>query len=523
MNGAESLLKTLANCDVDVCFINPGTSEMHFVAALDEVDGIRCVLGLFEGVVAGAADGYARMARKPAATLTHLGPGFANSLAHVHNAKRGNIPMVNIIGQHATYHLELDAPLTTDIHSIASPVSHWVYSSESPEAIAKDTAKAVQEAGHNKIATLMLPTDVSWGDNPNGPVESVEIPPLSKVSESDITKAAELLAHGDETMVLLGGPYIDTDMGITLSKIAKATGARICTETFTVRMERGEGTAKIDRMPYRAENAVQVMSGVKHLILVGAKAPVAFFAYPGMSSVLTPEDCEVLNLATVDHDTKTCLNDLMLAVNAQEAEANIATRAVPAMPSGDLNTRTWTEVFANRMPENTIVVDDSSASGAFAFPLTQSAAPHDWTMLTGGVIGYGLAASVGAAVACPDRKVVCLQSDGGAMYSIQALWTMARENLDVTVIILNNQKYNVLEAEFALTGARGGKPSPKAASVLDIGSPNMNFVDMATGMGVKATRATTVEEFDEQLQAALDTQGPCLVEAMIPAREFKVK
>ena len=520
MNGAESLIKTLKNCDVDVCFINPGTSEMHFVAALDEVDGFRCVLGLFEGVVSGAADGYARMAGKPAVTLTHLGVGLANALANIHNARRGKTPMVNIVGDHATYHLQYDAPLTSDIEGIAGPMSDWVYTSKNSKDIARDTARAVQAAGHNKVATLMLPTDVSWSDNPNGPAEPLAIAPREKVSAEDVAKAAEMLADGDSTMVFIGGAHIDVDMGIMMSKISKATGARVGTECLLQRVTRGEGSVALPRLPYRPELAMNFLQGVKKLVLVGAEAPVAFFAYPNQPSVLTEEGCEILQLATADHDLGACLNDLATAVNAQQAEADTCARVLPPMPSGPLTISSFAEVLANGLPDNAVVVDEGSSAGVFCYGATTAAAPHDWMMLTGGSIGWGIPSSIGAAVASPDRKVVCLAADGGAMYTVQGLWSLARENLDVTVIILNNKKYNILEAEFAMTGAKGGKPRPKAASVMDIGNPDIDFLGLARGMGITATRATTAEELREQMEAALSAKGPRVIDAIIPPVEF---
>ena len=243
MNGAESLLTTLINNDVNVCFTNPGTSEMHFVAALDEVEGMRCVLCLFEGVLSGAADGYARMARRPASTLLHLGPGLGNALANVHNAKKGHVPMINIVGDHATYHLEYDAPLTSDIEGIAGPVSHWVHTAKSPDDIARDAAEAVRQAGIGQVATLMLPADVSWGDNSNGPEGAVEVAPAAPVAASLVEAAVARLRSGANCMIMIGGREVDSQRGLMLSRIGKASGARVCTETFPTRVARGAGTA----------------------------------------------------------------------------------------------------------------------------------------------------------------------------------------------------------------------------------------------------------------------------------------
>jgi acetolactate synthase-1/2/3 large subunit len=516
MNGAESLLTTLVNNGVDVCFTNPGTSEMHFVAALDEVEGMRCVLCLFEGVLSGAADGYARMARKPASTLLHLGPGLGNALANVHNAKKGHIPMVNVVGDHATYHLEYDAPLTSDIEGIAGPVSHWVKTSASPDDIARDAAEAVRQAGLGNIATLMLPADVSWGDNSNGPEGAVETPEPAPVPDSRIAEAVDKLRSGAACMIMIGGREVDIQQGLMLSRIGKASGARVCTETFPSRVARGAGTAVIERLPYLAEMAIDTIKDIECLILVGASEPVSFFAYPNVPSAIAPQGCEQFVLAGPDEDIDQALESLLEALDAISVEPDVNPLTLPELPTGDLDANSAALTIAHFLPENTIVVDEAITSGLAIFPLTTTAQPHDWLNQTGGSIGWGLPAAVGCAIACPDRKVVCLEGDGSAMYTIQALWTMARENLDVTVVIFNNRKYSILEMEFARTGARGGTPGPNAASTLDIGGPDMDFVAMATGMGVPATRATTAKEFNEQFEAAVQGKGPRLIDAMVP-------
>ncbi len=516
MNGAESLLTTLTNNGIEVCFTNPGTSEMHFVAALDEVEGMRCVLCLFEGVLSGAADGYARMARKPASTLLHLGPGFGNALANVHNAKKGHTPMVNIVGDHATYHVKYDAPLTSDIEGITAPVSHWVHTSKSPDDIARDAAEAVRQAGHDKIATLMLPADVSWGENSNGPEAAVTLEAPARVSPERVEDVAKRLRSGQRCMVLVGGAEVDSQRGLMVSRIGKATGARVMIDTLPGRVGRGVGTAVLDRLPYLAEFAIDTLKDVEQLILVGNKPPVSFFAYPNVSSALAPEGCEQVQLAAPGEDVDQALEDLLDALGAVDAEPDVHPLQIPEAPSGPLDANTLAQAVAHYLPENAIVVDEAITTGMAIYPMTATAAAHDWLNQTGGSIGWGLPAAVGAAIACPDRKVLCLEGDGSAMYTIQSLWTMARENLDVTVVICNNRKYSILEMEFGRTGARGGTPGPNAASMLDIGQPDMDFVAMARGMGVEATRATTAEEFNEQLEQALAGSGPRLIDAIVP-------
>lgn len=516
MNGAESLLTTLINNDITVCFTNPGTSEMHFVAALDEVEGMRCVLCLFEGVLSGAADGYARMARKPASTLLHLGPGLGNALANVHNAKKGHVPMVNIVGDHATYHLQYDAPLTSDIEGIAAPVSHWVHTSPAADEIARDAAEAVRQAGIGHIATLMLPADVSWGDNSNGAEGAVAVAPPAAVPADRIDEAVNRLRSGASCMIMIGGREVDSQQGLMLSRIGKASGARVCTETFPTRVARGADTAVIERLPYLAEMAIDTIKDVDQLILIGAKSPVSFFAYPNVPSAIAPESCEEFVLAGPNDDIDQVLEALLEKLDAVDVQPDVHPLSIPDLPEGDLDANNAALAIAHCLPENAIVVDEAITSGLAIFPLTATSQPHDWLNQTGGSIGWGLPAAVGAAVACPDRKVVCLEGDGSAMYTIQALWTMAREHLDVTVVIFNNRKYSILEMEFARTGARGGSPGPKAGSTLDIGGPDMDFVAMAQGMGVQASRATTAGEFNEQFQAAMQARGPRLIDAMVP-------
>lgn len=520
MNGAESLIKTLVNNGVEVCFTNPGTSEMHFVAALDEVDGMRAVLVLFEGVASGAADGYARMARKPASTLLHLGPGLSNASANIHNAKKGNVPMINIVGDHATYHVQYNAPLTADIEGLAAPVSHWVHTSESAEQIAGDTNKAIMAAGHNQIATLILPADVSWSDNPNGDQSAVELAALNPVSEANIAAAAELLAGGSKTMILVGGAEVSYEIGLLLSQLARHCGVRICLETFPSRVRHGAGAAQLERLPYLAEMAIDHLKEVDNLILLGAASPVSFFAYPNVPSTLSAQQCHEMELAKPGDDLQTCLQSLIEHLGAGDAEPVLNAAAPPEPATGALNAASLAQSFAHYLPEDAIVVDEGATSTMVCFPFAAGAAQHDWLNLTGGSIGYGLPCAVGAAIACPDRKVICFDGDGSAMYTIQSLWTMAREQLDITVVICSNRKYNILELEFARTEARGGKPGPKAASMLNIGEPDMDFVAMAQGMGVEASRAATIDEFNVQFAAAMQSKGPRLIDALIEPLQF---
>ena len=516
MNGAESLIKTLINNGVDVCFTNPGTSEMHFVAALDEVEGMRCVLCLFEGVLSGAADGYARMARKPASTLLHLGPGLGNALANLHNARKGHSPIINIVGDHATYHLQYDAPLTSDIQSIAGAVSHWVHTSRSAADIAKDAQEAVQKAGRNQVATLILPADVSWSDNPEGAEPACSLEPQHPVTADRLDTVASLLNSDKRCVILIGGTEIDNQRGHLLGQIAKASGARLCSDVFPTRMARGAGTVVIDRLPYLAEAAIEYLEDTEALILVGVETPVSFFAYPGVPSEMAPPTCHTFQLADHNEDLDTLLIELVERLGADAVQPDTQTLDIPALPEGALDAVSAAQSLAHLLPENAIIVDEAATSSMPLYTALANARPHDLLTLTGGSIGFGLPAATGAAIACPDRKVICLEADGSAMYTIQSLWTMAREQLDIVVVIYNNRKYSILEMEFGRTGARGGSPGPKAASLLSIGDPDIDFVAIANGLGVSATRATTAAAFNAQLEAAINTPGPHLIDALVP-------
>ena len=516
MNGAHALIRSLVASDVDVCFTNPGTSEMHFVAALDDVPEMRGVLGLFEGVATGAADGYARMARKPAAVLLHLGPGLGNGLANLHNGRRAGSPIVTIVGDHALPHKKLDAPLESDIETVARNVSQWVRTSQAPSEVGQDAAEAVAASigAPGQVATLILPADVSWGD---GGEVADRIAPTghAEVGDDTIADIAAVLRSGEPTLLLLGGDVLADAAAIdTAAVVAEHTDAEVLAEVFPTRMARGQGVAPIERLGYLSEAATQQLSGMAHLVLVGAKEPVTFFAYPDKPSELVPEGCQVHMLASSTEDAAGALAALAdeLGVSGQAPPRPEA--HAPERPTGELNAWTASQVVGALMPEHAIVVDEAVTS-SLSLPMTTAASPrHDWLSLTGGSIGYGLPAAVGAAIAAPDRKVLCLQADGSAMYTLQSLWTMAREQLDVTVVLYNNASYEILKMELQRVGA--GEGGEQSAALFDLGNPQLDFTHLARGMGVEATRATTADEFADQLEAALASDGPNLVEAMIP-------
>jgi len=516
MNGADALCDTLLAAGVDVCFANPGTSEMHFVAALDRKPRMRCVLGLSEGVVTGAADGYARMTDKPAATLLHLGPGLANGLANLHNARRANSPVVNIVGDHATYHLEYDAPLTTDIEMLARPMSHWVKTVPDASQVSIYAAEAVAQArtAPGRIATLVLPADAAWNET-HAPLQSSRPPASRRQTTAEKMRAAvQAIRSGKRTVLMLSGVALREQALRVAGRIASATGLRLLAQQSNARLERGAGRLEIDRMPYPVDQALATLKDVECLILVGAIEPVAFFAYPGKPSRIAPPDCMVLPLAAPGDDLVHALDWLAseLGVPADTPVA-LPTVARPPLPIGALTPAAIATALAALMPEQAIICDESVSSGRSLFQYTRNVPQHDYLQLTGGAIGLGLPMAAGAAIACPGRKVISLEADGSGMYTLQALWTQAREALDVVTIIYANRAYAILLGELKQVGA--GAPGANARRMLDLDQPALDWVRLAQGLGVEAVRAETAEAFSDALRAALSRPGPFLIEAVI--------
>ncbi len=514
MNGAQSLARTLVNCGVDMCFANPGTSEMHFVAALDSIPGIRPVLCLFEGVVTGAADGYGRVAGKPAATLLHLGPGLANGLANLHNARRAATPIVNVVGDHATYHLQYDALLTSDIVGFARPVSSWIHESKSAKTVAGDAARAVQaaRAAPGGIATLILPADTAWSAADHAAQALPDIGPAAVGTEA-IENVARLLRNGRKSALLLRGAALHGAGLEAAGRVQAGTGARLICDTFAPHSELGAGRVPVERIPYFAEQIVDFLQGIEQIILVGSKPPVSFFAYPGKPSWCAPENCEFSYLAQPHEDGVRALQDLADALGAPAQPAMRVPLRLPGLPGGALTAVSVAQVIAQLTPDNVIFAEEALTSSLPLLTILAQARPHTHLPLTGGSIGEGLPLAIGAALAAPGRKVICPQGDGSAAYTMQALWTMAREQLDVTTVIYANRSYAILNIELQRVGI--GSAGAKALSMLDLHNPEMNWTQIATGLGVEASRATTVEEFAAQYESAMKNKGPRLIEALI--------
>ncbi|MFP6682561.1 MAG: acetolactate synthase large subunit [Gammaproteobacteria bacterium] len=514
MNGAEALLKTLVDAGLEICFANPGTSEMHLVSAIGKADTIRPILCLFEGVVTGAADGYARMAGKPALTLLHLGPGLANGMANLHNAKKAHVPLVNVVGDHAPYHLPHNAPLTSDVKAHAAINSVWVETSTSANDLARLGAIAVQKAcqGTGKISTLIAPANHAW-EKASQSYTALPTEPPTTVPKSTIESAAALLTNGKKTALILGGYALREDALVIAGRIAAKFGVPLFGETFPTRHQRGSGRVSITRVPYFAEQAIQVLGQFEQFVLLGAATPVAFFAYPDTPSVLVPDDATVMPLATIEQNVVGALESLAENLGATPGFESLQQRVIPEPPSGALSALTIGDTIAALLPENAIIADEGITCSAEIFSRTVGAAPHDILAITGGAIGQGLPVSFGAAIACPDRKIVALQADGSAMYTVQTLWSMARENTDTTVVLLNNDSYAILNIELARLKTH--TPNDKTLSMLDIGHPSLDWQSIARGMNVNASRATTAEEFHMQFKTAMEKKGPHLIEAMI--------
>lgn len=514
MNGAEALLRTLVGAGVDTCFANPGTSEIHIVAALDQIPEMRSVLCLFEGVATGAADGYARIKGKPACTLLHLGPGLGNGLANLHNAKRAHVPMMNIVGQHAISHLQYDPPLASDIEGIAHPVSLWVRTVRTTAQIGRDAADALVAASTppGRIATLIVPADVAWSDG--GTIAMASVPVTRGPFKERIERAAGMLRSGLRTGILLSGSALH-GKGLRLAaRIAAASNAKLFAPYPITRLERGAGLPAVERIHYVLEQAQEQLREYRQLLLIGAAAPVAYFAYPGKNSVLTQPDCDIHVLAGEDDDPAAAIESLAAALSLSEhPDPRGVSGARPSVPGGEITTTGIAAVVGALLPEGAVVVDESMTSGRGLMALTSAAPPHDWLTCTGGSIGIAMPLALGAALACEGRKVLCLTADGSGMYTLQALWTLAREGLNVTTVVFANCTYAVLKREFSYLGV--GKPGRCALDMLEIGRPEIDWVSLAKGMGVPASRPNSLEGFAKALEAGFRSGGPSLIEVPV--------
>ncbi len=514
VNGAHALLATLRANGVTTCFANPGTSEMHFVAGLDDFPEVRGILCLFEGVATGAADGFARVTREPAATLLHLGPGLANGWANLHNARRAHVPMLNVVGDHATYHATYDAPLQSDIAALASALDGWHRTTLRSDAVASDTVEALAAAygPPGQIATLILPADVSWNELSTVPTTwpVASRSPLGAPDEHELLRAVDAL-RTTRTAILVGGPALDAEQLNLVERIAVATSSEVIVETFPTIMERGAGVASPERLIYVAEFALAQLKDFETLVLIGARDPVSFFAYPNVPSGLRAPGCDLIDVGAPGTDTLTALHFLVDALGAATVHAPVGDP--PAAPTGPLTTQSLAAALAATLPEDVIVSDESNTGGVHFYGASRYSARHSWMTLTGGSIGMGLPLALGAAVGS-RRRVLALEADGSMMYTLQALWTMARESLDVTVVALSNRSYAVLNFERQRVGVIGeGSTSQR---MLEIDRPTLELCALASAQGVPGVRVTTADELVVALRRSYATPGPMFIEAVLP-------
>jgi acetolactate synthase-1/2/3 large subunit len=518
LNGAESLVTTLAASHVELCFANPGTSEMHFVAALDRIDGVRCVLALFEGVATGAADGYFRMTGTPAATLLHLGPGLGNGIANLHNARKARSGVINIVGDHATDHLQYESPLKSDLPGIAGAISHWTRSSQRAADVGADGAAAVlatRDGAVGRIATLMLPADTAWGAG--GQARQAQAPSAPPIAPTDaVAGAARLLSTlGERAVLLLGAAGARDEQAQRLAAaIAAKTGCRVLAEFYNARMPGGRGRPRIERLPYTVDASLAKLAGAQALVLAGSVDPIGFFAYPGKVSRLAPPEAVLLTLAAPRQDVPAALQALAEALGVRvERDLVLASPPAAALPTGALTPESVAAAIAATLPEQAIVVDEAVTTGRAFGPLMAGAAPHDWLQGMGGAIGFGLPCAVGAAIGAPGRPVLALEGDGSAMYTLQALWTMARESLPVVVVVFANRAYRILQGE--LTGVGAQISGQRATDMLTLDRPVLDWVALARGHGVPGVRVDDAGALVQALQRGFASQGPCLIEVVL--------
>ena len=516
MNGAEILIKTAVKAGVNVCFTNPGTTELPLVRAFDSVPGMRPVLGLFEGCCTGAADGYGRMTDLPAMTLLHLGPGLGNGIANLHNARRGRTPLFNVIGEHATWHRPFDAPLSMDIETLASTVSGWQRTTASGSDLSQDAADAIGAALQGQVSTLIVPSDCQWSECTDQTIKQAQTSSAGSMDRYSIECAADLLRQNQKAALILGGRALRQEGLNAAARIKAKTGCDLLSERAPARMERGAGIPATEFIPYFPRQSLDLLSKYQVVVLAGAAEPVTFFGWQGYQSRLLNDSQDICPLKADQGKIPQALESLADALDAPgsvlAADAGFSEVKRPEIPQGKLTAQNACIILAALQPENAIIVNESISSGAPYFPLGPGLPPHTLLMLPGGSIGYGIPCAVGAAIACPERPVINFQADGSAMYTIQALWMQARESLDITTLICSNKSYNILNIEFS----RAGVPEGGVAHTLtDLGNPDIDWVKISQGMGVPAIAADSCEALVKELKKALAEPGPHLIEMRI--------
>jgi acetolactate synthase-1/2/3 large subunit len=513
MTGADVILETAVANGVEICFANAGTTEISVVAALDRQPGIRAVLGLFEGVCTGAADGYGRVLYRPAMTLLHLGPGFANGIACLHNARRADCPVVNVIGEHASWHRDADPPLNSDIKGLARTVSGWLRTSKKAGSLSTDTAAVIAASRAGQIASLIVPTDFQAASCDTFRTVKKE-PVFQRVDRALVRKAAAAMSGARKTAMILGNRLLRRDGLEIAQKISAATGCDLFANTFPGYVDRGDDLPVVRRVPYFPEGAMALMAGYETVILAGAHDPVTFFGYEGTPSRVIPGTTRTIPIPGAGYDIIEALGYLEDLVVKKKVAGQAGTkgrpRSKPSLPAGALTSEIACLAIAALLPEGAIVVDEGITTTFPFYSASYESAPHSLCTIAGGSIGYGMPCSVGAALAAPDRPVINIQADGSAMYTVQALWTMARENLNVTTLICNNSGYNIIAVELERAGLKDF--GQNAHRLVDITHPAIDWVALSQSLGVPAVRVEDAKELAAQMKRCISEPGPHLIE-----------
>ena len=512
MNGAELIVRAAIENGIEACFANPGTTEIPLVAALDSVDGLKAVLCLHECVCSGAADGYARMLDKPAMVLLHLGPGLANATSNLHNARRAHSPVITVVGEHSTWHRELDPPLAMDIQAIASATAGWQRTASSSGSLARDMAEAIKAARAGQGAILIVPYDLQMQSSDEKPLRIAD-EPVRAVDHAAIEASGVLLLSGAKTALVIGGRALGVKGLLAASRIRSAAGCDLLCEGFPARIERGTGLPDVNRIPYLPEMAMDLLGRYEAFIFAGAPEPVTFFGYRGGPGRILKSPQRHLHLVDPGSDASLALAHLADALGAGPVppEDCLVKPSRPQMPEGALTGANACSVIAALQPEGAIVVDESITNGIWYYPATLGVPPFTLLTLTGGSLGQGPASALGAAYACPGRPVINIQADGSAMYTVQALWTQARQKLNVTTLIFSNRSYDILKLELARSGVL--MPGPSAMGLTDLAG--IDWVSLGTSMGVPSAAVNTAEELAQELSKALGEPGPNLIQMNI--------
>jgi acetolactate synthase-1/2/3 large subunit len=513
VNGAELLVRSAKTRGIEVCFANAGTTEIPIVMALDAAKGIKAILGLFEGVCTGAADGYGRMMGKPAMALLHLGPGFANGIANLHDARRAATPLLNVIGQHATWHLPADPPLAMDVEALTRTVSGWVRTAGSVETLSQDTSEAINAALFGQISSLIVPHDVQLAEAADTKTGSIDFA-FDPVSADAIEKTAQRLRAARKSALLLDGRALTRPGLEAASRIQARVRSDLLAPTFFSCGERGAGLPDVVRIPYFPEEAISMLSDYDVVVIVSAHEPVTFFGYPGIRGQVLSNEQEKLYLCQERENPVEALEALADAVDAPARPTMRDAQSPRAhLPDGELTAEKACLTLAALQPERAIIVDEAITSGFTYYPLTASSPPHTFMTIAGGSIGYGIPCATGAAVACPDRPVINLQADGSALYTVQALWTQAREGLHVITLICSNRSYKIVQVELSRAGIT--LFGDNARALTELNNPPIDWVSLARGFGVPAVSVNTVEGLARELQVGLAEHGPRLVEMVL--------